>query len=54
MMSLSQTTTRWFRSSIGMRVVALCLLLFTACTLHIRTRQRGAAAANAAAASAKA
>ena len=27
MMSLSQTTTRWFRSSIGMRVVALCLLL---------------------------
>ena len=34
--------------------VALCLLLFTACTLHIRTRQRSAAATNAAAASAKA
>jgi uncharacterized membrane protein len=28
--------------------VALCLVLFTACVLHIRTRQRSAAAADAA------
>jgi uncharacterized membrane protein len=27
--------------------VALCLLLFVACTLHVRTRQRSAAAVQA-------